>query len=205
LLFGAEEVFRAPENHRDYSEGSDEQQRHLHRTHVQVGAQTKRAFIKLFNTAILFAFIGALPWLAKNIGSPRYLDQSEATLAGRINALSDTSTVNEINSFLSQPEAILQSGRVLYPRFFAKEDGLASTNPWPAYALRDYARLGLLFLNQNSVFVVFPTKRLSEFPHAQDAIILGCQRDGYVEARWIVFPELDSVYSSEAPSEACSP
>ena len=88
-------------------------------------------------------------------------------------------------------------GRVLYPRFFSKNDGLASTNPWPAYAFHDYPRIGFLLLNQTNISVVFPTKKIAQFPHAADAIILGCQRDGYVEARWVAFPELDTVYSSD--------
>jgi hypothetical protein len=62
-----------------------------------------------------------------------------------------------------------------------------------------------LLLNQTSVSVVFPTKKLAEFPHAADAIILGCQRDGYVEARWVAFPELGAIYSSEQLPETCSP
>jgi len=53
--------------------------------------------------------------------------------------------------------------------------------------------------------VVFPTKRLPEFPHAQDAILVGCQREDYLEARWIIFPELDSVYASETLPESCAP
>lgn len=99
----------------------------------------------------------------------------------------------------------MQTGRVLYPRFFSKNDGLASANPWPAYAFHDYPRIGFLLLNQTSVSVVFPTKRISEFPHAADVIVLGCQRDGYVEARWVAFPALDSVYSNRSLSETCSP
>jgi 4-amino-4-deoxy-L-arabinose transferase-like glycosyltransferase len=185
-LFGAEEkVFRA--------ERSDERQR---------GAETKRAVVKLVNLAILFALLGALPWMIENIASPRYSNTDQAVLQDRVASMSDA---EEIRAFAAQPEAYLQTGRVLYPRFFGKEDGLASTNPWPAYAIREYPRVGFMFLNQSSASVVFPTKRLAEFPHAQDAIVLGCQHEGYVEARWIVFPELNSVYSSEAPSAACSP
>ena len=38
------------------------------------------------------------------------------------------------------------TGRVLYPRYFSRNDGLASTNPSPAYASRDYPRTGFYFL-----------------------------------------------------------
>ena len=139
------------------------------------------------------------------MASPRYRNTDQASLQEKIASISNVPMSDELAAFASQPEAFLQTGRVIYPRFFAKEDGLASTNPWPAYAIRDYPRVGFVFLNQSSMSVVFPTKRLAEFPHAQDAIILGCQREGYVEARWILFPDLNSVYSSETPSEPCSP
>ena len=162
-------------------------------------------FPRLILIALLFAFVSGLPWLAKNIASPRYEDQSRKMLGAKIASLSNAPAMDEINAFASQSEAFMQTGRVLYPRFFSKEDGLASANPWPAYALRDYPRIGFLLLNQSNVFVVFPTKRLPEFPHARDAIVVGCQREGFVEAHWIIFPELDSVYSSQELPATCSP
>ena len=119
--------------------------------------------------------------------------------------LLDAPKMDELKQFASQPGTFLQMGRVLYPRFFSKNDGLSSANPWPAYAFHDYPRLGFLLLNQTNSSVVFPTKKIAEFPHAADAIILGCQRDGYVEARWVAFPELDSVYASEQAWASCSP
>jgi 4-amino-4-deoxy-L-arabinose transferase-like glycosyltransferase len=154
--------------------------------------------------AILFAFLGVLPWLITNIASPRYSDADQALMQQKIASVSNT-PVDRIQTFASQSGAFIQTGRVLYPRFFSKENGLASANPWPAYALRDYPRIGFLLLNQTSVSVVFPTKRLPEFPHARDAIIVGCQREDYVEARWIIFPELDSFYASETLPESCAP
>ena len=166
-------------------------------------ATAKGKFSQLVLIALMFACIGTLPWIIKRIAAPRYPDPDQAVLQNQI--LSISNSADEINTFAAQPGVFLQTGRVLYPRFFGKEDGLASTNPWPAYAIREYPRVGFLFLNQTSDFVVFPTKRLSEFPHAQDAIILGCQREEYVEARWIVFPELDSAYTTEEVSGPCSP
>jgi hypothetical protein len=155
--------------------------------------------------ALLFAFISALPWLARNIASPWYAERPEHRLAESLASLDGVPTSDEIDAFLAQPGASIQAGRVLYPRFFGKEDGLASANPWPAYAIRDYPRMGFLLLNQSSQYMVLPTKRLPDFPHAQDAVILGCRAEGYVEARWVIFPDLGSVYSSEAPVERCSP
>ena len=172
---------------------------------IVVRTQSKRQLQEIGFFAILFVVIGALPWLIENIASPRYRDQSRGNLEVKIASLSKAPTMDELNAFASQPGAFLQTGSELYPRFFSKDDGLASANPWPAYAFHDYPRIGFLLLNQASISVVFPTKKISEFPHAADVIVLGCQRDGYVEARWVAFPELDSVYSSESLTETCSP
>ncbi|HJQ15232.1 MAG TPA: hypothetical protein VJ830_10840, partial [Anaerolineales bacterium] len=168
-------------------------------------SERQRDFQGIFSVVILFAFIGALPWMIKNIASPRYSGMTQPLLQSRIVSLPNAPSTDTLNTFASQPEAFIQIGRVLYPRFFSKEDGLASANPWPAYSLREYPRMGFLLLNQSSVSVVLPTKRLPSFPHAQDAIVIGCKRDNYVEARWIIFPELDSVYSNTEFPEACSP
>jgi len=176
----------------------------VERSDEQRGTQPRRSFQGVFGLIVLFAFISTLPWLAENIASPRYSDQSQKTLEAKIASLPNAPTLDEINAFASQPGAYMQIGRVLYPRFFSKGNGLASANPWPAYALRDYPRTGFLLLNQSSISVVFPTKKLPEFPHAQDAIIVGCQREGYVEAHWIIFPALKSIYSNKELPETCA-
>jgi len=193
LVFGAkeEQVFRAAKS--QHGEQSPKR------------AQSKGSLQAISSVAILFVAIGALPWMIENIASPRYTDQSQGNLEAKITSFSNAPTIDKLNTFASQPGAFVQIGRGLYPRFFSKNDGLASANPWPAYAFHDYPRVGFLLLNQTSVSVVFPTKKIAEFPHAADVIVLGCQRDGYIEARWVAFPELDSVYSSEQLTENCSP
>jgi hypothetical protein len=165
--------------------------------------QSKRSFQELIIFASLFALIAAIPWLIKNVASPRYAD-ADQTFHQKFASIPNAPSMDRISAFASQPDAFIQTGRVLYPRFFSKEDGLASANPWPAYALRDYPRIGFLLLNQSNMSVVLPTKRLPSFPHAQDAIVVGCQREGYVEARWVIFPELDAVFSNTELPQACS-
>src|SRR5262249_12562419 len=68
-----------------------------------------------------FALIGALPWMAEGIASPRYVDQSPQKM---IQELSDSSAIrklgvdaSQIKSFVNQPGSTLQIGRVLYPRY----------------------------------------------------------------------------------------
>lgn len=161
--------------------------------------------LQIIFALVLLAFLGALPWMMEKISSARYADQSPQILQGQLAALPETPTADAIKAFAVRPGTFLQAGRVVYPRFFSRQDGLASANPWPAYAVRDYPRMGFLLLNDNSAFVVFPTRRLPEFPHAEDAIILGCDRGLYIEARWVAFPVLGKIYTSEMAGGPCSP
>lgn len=152
----------------------------------------------------IFVLIGFSPWLITTIASPHYADQTREILKSRLTVMSNAP--QEIESFASQPRAFFQTGRLLYPRFFRSKTGLSSANPSPAYKVRDFARLGFLLLNQKSTPVVFPTRQVpGEIPHAADVIVLGCQKDDYVEARLIAFPALDTFYVSVPLSEPCTP
>jgi hypothetical protein len=154
----------------------------------------------------LFALIGAVPWMAEKISTPRYSDQSLAALTEQIASVSNSPTAAEIQTFASQPESFLEAGRVLYPRFFSRNNGLSSSNPWPAFKPREYPRLGFLLLSQNTENAIFPSREIPEpFPHAADAIVLGCRQEDYIEVRMILFPEQDAVLTSAPLSEPCSP
>jgi hypothetical protein len=78
-------------------------------------------------------------------------------------------------------------GRVLYPRMYRKNEGLASAHPWPAYAIRDYARIGFILLNKNHYNLIFVTREILDFPQGADAIILACVSDDILKARVIDF------------------
>src|SRR6266508_653294 len=97
LVFGAkvEQVFRA------------ERRENV----TVVRTQTKRPFQEIDFLAILFAFIGAFPWLIENIGSPPYPDQSQANLEAKITSLANAPTIDEVSNFASQPEVFMQMGR----------------------------------------------------------------------------------------------
>jgi hypothetical protein len=153
-----------------------------------------------------FALIGALPWMAEKISSPRYADQSPVSLTAQVTLLSNSPTRAEIQTFVSQPDAYIGTGRVLYPRYFSRDRGMFSANPWPAYEMRDYPRLGFLLINQRVVQAIFPSRGAPEpFPHAADAIVLGCWKEDYLEVRMIAFPEQDAILVSAPLSETCSP
>ncbi|MEW6083204.1 MAG: hypothetical protein AB1607_01290 [Chloroflexota bacterium] len=146
-----------------------------------------------------FVFFGALPWLMQGIAQPRYTSTPEEL---REHVVAQSS---ESSEFLSQPDAQLIEGRLLYPRFFRRNDGIFSANPWPIYEARDFSRLGFIVLNENAVSVIFPVGSPIRLTHGEDVIVLGCQRGDYLEARWIFFPELDETYQTDSMTAACFP
>ncbi len=109
-----------------------------------------------------------------------------------------------VEKFAADPQATLEIGRILYPRFFSRGTGLASAHPWPAYAVRDFPRVGFLILNQSRQDALMPLRQSpAVFPQAADAIILGCQQSDYVEVRLILFPDSDTAYLSAPLDEPC--
>lgn len=154
---------------------------------------------------LTFVFIGSLPWLAEGVVPPRYADQSIPAIAQQAGSVSSAPSEAEIEAFATQPETYVGIGRVLYPRFFPRDKGLASANPWPNYAVRDFSRFGFLLMNQELFFVDFPSRADSAtIPHATEAVVLGCLRADHVEAHLIVLPELDVAYASAPLTEPCS-
>jgi hypothetical protein len=131
---------------------------------------------------LAFAFIGGLPWLAKGLAQPHYTSTQEQLIL-KLEASGYSS--NEINSFLSQSEVVLMEGRLLYPRMYSRGRGISSANPWPAYAVRDFPRLGFLVLNDQHYNIIFPTQELLNFQQGADVVMLGCQREDYIEARLV--------------------
>jgi hypothetical protein len=150
---------------------------------------------------ILLAFVltGSLPWLAKELAQPRYT-ASQPELIAKL--ASSGYKVEEIDSFLSQPGAILTEGRMLYPRLYRRNEGISSTTPWAVYAVRDFSRIGFVLLKDHRSDMIFVTKEVLDFPQGADAIVLACQSDGYYDVRVIDFG--DKSFQSAPLSIPCT-
>lgn len=144
-----------------------------------------------------FVLVGSLPWLVERIAQPRYTSTPEELEEQII--LQD----QLVEEFLSQPNSLILEGKLLYPRFFRRNDGIFSTTPWAIYSVRDFSRLGFVVLNTGANSVIFPANQPIKLTHGADVIILGCQREEYIEARWVFFPELDEAYQAETMNESC--
>jgi hypothetical protein len=149
---------------------------------------------------ILFAFmfVGAIPWLAKGLAQPRYT-ASQPELIARL----ESSGYNreEVQAFLSQPNTVLIEGRMLYPRMYRRHLGISSANPWAAYAVKDFPRIGFIFINDNAHNAIFPTRDLLDFPQGADAILLACSANDLLEVRVADFGTAS--YQSAPLSQPC--
>lgn len=135
----------------------------------------------------LFIFIGSLPWLAKGFAEPRYTSpQSE--LIARLE--SNNYNRSEIESFLTQSDAVLLEGRLLYPRKYTRGEGLSSANPWPAYEAKDFPRIGFLLINSGHQNLIFPTREMLDFKQGADATVLACSDNDLLTVRVIAFDAL---------------
>jgi len=123
---------------------------------------------------VAFVFVGALPWLAKGLAQPRYTSTQDELVTKLVSAGYDQ---NEIETFLQEPKAVLAEGRMLFPRMYWRGEGLSSANPWPAYAVQDFPRIGFILINKSNQNLIYPTKELLDFPQGADSIVLACAGD----------------------------
>lgn len=152
---------------------------------VEPPAQIKQKFQPKYAFVLLaFIFIGTTPWLAEGFAQPRYTSTQDELLA---HLAANGYNREEIQSFLSQPNALILEGRLLYPRMYRRNEGLSSANPWPAYAEKDFARIGFILINQDAHQLIFPTKTLLNFPQGADAILLACESEDLLNVRVIDF------------------
>ncbi len=148
---------------------------------------------------LAFMFIGATPWLAQGLASPRYTF-TQTQLIAKIE--SSGYAKKEIQTFLAQPNSLIVEGRMLYPRMYRRDEGMSSAHPWAAYAAREYPRIGFILLNANRYDAIFPTKELLDFPQGADVMLLACQKEDYLEIRVISFD--DKTFQSAPLSQSCA-
>ncbi|MFZ5856963.1 MAG: glycosyltransferase family 39 protein [Chloroflexota bacterium] len=153
-------------------------------------------------SAFCFLSISSLPWVAETV-----IPQKPILCVNPVLECFPLDKIEEAQAIemLTQPHSIL-TGRVLYPRYFSRNDGLASTNPAPAFAPRDFPRMSFLLLKDGHIEqIILPMKGSRPFPHFSDAVIWGCWRDTYFEARFVLIPATGEIFTNGALSDACSP
>jgi len=156
------------------------------------------------------ALVGFLPWIAQVAFPPHFADLTPAALEERLATQAGVAQLEidatQIHAFGSQPGAEILQGRLLYPRFYRRGLGVGQAHPSPAYAPRDFPRLGFLLLNEDITQSIFPSRDLiTDIPQGADVILLGCRRDDYLEVRLIAVTDADLAYLSAPLEGPCSP
>lgn len=148
---------------------------------------------------VAFVFVGSMPWLAKGLAQPRYTSTPGELTTKLVSMGYDQS---EIEAFLQEPKAVLAEGRLLFPRMYWRGEGLSSANPWAAYAVQDFPRIGFVLINSSHQNLIYPTKELLNFPQGADTIVLACSGDNdLLHVRVIAFDDI--TYQNTPLTEPC--
>ena len=98
-----------------------------------------------------------------------------------------------LNAILDDPEVEVLNGRLIYPRYFEKNEGLSSGHPWIAYRIRAFARLGFVLLNEENHDVILPLQTEPSFiPNAAEIYVVGRDVDDYFRADAVIIPNTAS-------------
>ncbi|HET6823482.1 MAG TPA: hypothetical protein VFH34_12605, partial [Anaerolineales bacterium] len=106
----------------------------------------------------------------------------------------------EINSFLQNPNAEISVGKTLYPRYYIENEG--EVHFYPVVRM-GFPRITFTLIgNHGEKGIVLPGEKPDHFPHAVDAIVLGCKEQYYVDALAVILlDETGAIYtrSPESP------
>lgn len=107
-------------------------------------------------------------------------------------------TTEENLALLPSNEEVL-NGRMLYPMFFYRGEGISGGHPWPPYAVRDYPRLGFILLNEENTYVVLPMKEIpGKIGNGEDVVVSGHYEDDLFIADAVLFEESGRMLTSES-------
>jgi hypothetical protein len=151
--------------------------------------------------AALFA-IGTIVPLAEKLYRPRYEGfnvtralqehEQEITTAGL--------TMDQVDTFLQTPGAELLVGRTLYPRAYKLGQGEFAFQP---YTVMTFPRTAFDLIGPNGADgVILPGGFPKYFPHAADALVIGCKGTDYFDALAVIFLDGSGTAYTRWPASA---
>ena len=162
-------------------------------------AQSKT--LALFATISVFlVLVGSLPLIIEKNIQPHFSPRTDAELTDTISAQNP-----QIAAFAAQEGTAILQGNLIWARYYVAGNGLTSSNPWPVYVARDYPRTGFIVLNDQRNDIVFPHKDiLPELQSGLDVIVLGCEYDNHLEARFVYLIDSGEAFLSDRQFTACT-
>jgi hypothetical protein len=155
--------------------------------------------------AILFG-IGALIPLAEKLHANRFqnFDVSKALKEHETQISNTGLNLQEINTFLQNPNAEISIGRALYPRYYIENEG--EVHFYPVVVMGFPRTTFTLIGPQGEQGIVLPGDKPRYFPHGVDAIVLGCKEQFYVDAlAVIILDEKGAIYTRNPASSLQCP
>ena len=149
--------------------------------------------LPLTMTAASIFLLGAVIPLAANLTPPRYTPETQKAWFQELLASSEIQTnYPGIQTALQNQAAnniLVLQGRALYPRYHLEFKGEPGSNETP-FTAKDFARFSFFLVGPQNWGILLPIDYapLTDFPHASDVLVIGCQElalgyeRGYVRA-----------------------
>ncbi len=145
--------------------------------------------------SVLFLILGCAPALSRKVIPQQVSMRSDAENTAGLNELfaEDPEKLRQISDMAASDNVSVLNGRIIYPRFFYADRGLASGHPWTAYKIRDYSRLGFVLLNEENHDVILPVEEPPAYiPNAADIYVIGRDNGEFFMADAVIIPNAGS-------------
>ena len=151
--------------------------------------------------AILFG-LGALIPLAETLYPSRYqnFDVSKALREHETQISKAGLHLQEINTFLQNPNAEISVGRALYPRYYIENEG--EVHFYPVVVMGFPRTTFTLIGPKGEQGIVLPGDKPRYFPQGVDTIVLGCKEQFYVDALAVIILDEKGVIYTRNPESS---
>lgn len=152
-------------------------------THVEIRNVAEAGTLHVLILAALFLLGASVP-VAERLIPARNFSSYTNEVAAALTRESIVS-VDEIETFLEQEDAVLLTGIALYPRYVQPNSRFK-----PLEGLNDDRYLHFWLINQGDYQIVLPLQNLPEnIPHTATVSILGCLEEGYIATAAVIVHE----------------
>jgi hypothetical protein len=163
-------------------------------------------FSNTFGILVALFGLGSLIPLSESFYQPRYQDTdvTRALMQHEQVVVNAGLSINDIDLFLKQTDAELLIGRILYPRYYPMDRGEIFIYPFVTmgFPRTAFTLIGL----HGDQGVVLPGDIPKHFPHAADALVLGCKEEKYLDAvAVILLDDSGAIYTRDPESELHCP
>ena len=165
-------------------------------THQEINSRNLWSVIAIL--AALFG-LGSLIPLSENFRPPRYQNMDvRQTLIDHEQEIEKAGiSATDIDLFLKNSNAELLIGRILYPRYYPIDRGEFLFDPFVTMA---FPRTAFTLIGpQGERGVISPGPTPDHFPHAVDAIVLGCKEEKYLDALAVILLDENGAVYTRAP------